>query len=377
MNHISLPSGALAWPHLQRLAERGMRRWGYALAGLAIGLGGVWLAQPEVGESYDSALQAHARLSQQLADLRSSAAGPTQAKVAITKAESVVQAQHLLRRLPVSTRPERLWTAWQQTLATHGLRLVLLQPMPSIGTVRQGAAWVSHAAAWRILGRFDDWVRVWAACAESGPVCTLDRINVVATQQPGEVQIDAVMRVWMSSAEGQASDALDLADWMADVQKGTRSTAHSRTALFAPSHLSVADPNTPRADGLAAPSRTEGLPAAGASLSAMSDDPKQWPLARIRLAGLWQQGNDRQALVSAGPHAVRVVLGQRISLEGHRVAAITDHGVHLRLGKGPTFELPWAEVSQVGGSGGQSTSVSAAPSIPGIHSGNTTGSSTP
>ncbi len=377
MSLISLPSGALAWPHLQRLAERGMRRWGYALAGLVIGLGGMWLAQPEVGESYDSALQAHARLSQQLAELRSSAAGPTPAKVAATTGESVAQAQRLLRRLPVSTRPESLWTAWQQTLATHDLRLVLLQPMPSTGTVGRGAAWVSHAAAWRVLGRFDDWVRVWAACAESGPVCALDRINVVATQQPGEVQIDAVMRVWMRSPEGQASDALDLADWMVDVQKGTRPSAHSRTALFAPSHSSEADLNTPRADGLAAPSRTEGLPAAGSSFSAMSDDPKQWPLARIGLAGLWQQGNDRQALVSFGPHAVRVVLGQRISLEGHRVAAITDHGVHLRLGKGPTLELPWAEVSQAGGSGGQSPSVSAGPSISSIHSGHTTGSSPP
>jgi Tfp pilus assembly protein PilP len=377
MSLISLPSGALAWPHMQRLAQRGLRRWGYALAGLAMGLGGVWLAQPEVGESYDSALQAHARLSQQLAELRSSAAGPTPAKVAVTTGESEAQAQRLLRRLSVSTRPESLWTAWQQTLATHGLRLVLLQPMPSTGTEGRGAGLVSHAAAWRVLGRFDDWVRVWAACAESGPVCALDRINVVATQQPGEVQIDAVMRVWMRSAEGQVSDALDLADWMVDVQKGTRPSAHSRTALFAPSHSSEADLNTPRADALVPPTRSKGLLSAGASLSAISDDPKEWPLARIRLAGIWQQGAERQALVSAGPHVVRVVLGQRISLEGHRVAAITDHGVHLRLGKGPTLELPWAEVSQAGGSGGQSTSVSAGPSLPSIHSGHTKGSSPP
>jgi len=249
--------------------------------------------------------------------------------------------------------------------------------MPSTGTEGRGAGLVSHAAAWRVLGRFDDWVRVWAACAESGPVCALDRINVVATQQPGEVQIDAVMRVWMRSAEGQVSDALDLADWMVDVQKGTRPSAHSRTALFAPSHSFEADLNTPRADALVPPTRSIGLLSAGASLSAISDDPKEWPLARIRLAGIWQQGAERQALVSAGPHVVRVVLGQRISLEGHRVAAITDHGVHLRLGKGPTLELPWAEVSQAGGSGGQSTSVSAGPSLPSIHSGHTKGSSPP
>jgi Tfp pilus assembly protein PilP len=208
-------------------------------------------------------------------------------------------------------------------------------------------------------------------------VCALDRINVVATQQPGEVQIDAVMRVWMRSDEGQPSDALELADWMAAVQKGTRPSAHLRTALFAPGHSSVADLPPPLSDGLAAPTRTKGLSAGGASLSAMSDDPKQWPLAHIRLAGLWQQGEDRLALVFAGPHAVRVVPGQRISLEGHRVAAITDQGVYLRLGKGPTIELPWSEVSQVGGSGGQSAKDSAGPSISSIHSGHTTGSSPP
>lgn len=373
MNRIALPSGAMLWPHLQRLSERWLRRWGYAFAGLAMGLSGMWLAQPEVGESYATALQAHAQLTRQLADMPSAARGQTPEKVKAASGEAVAQAQRLLSRLPVSTQPETLWTAWQQTLAAHDLRLMFLQPMPFLGTVGKGAALVSHAAAWRVRGRFDDWVRVWSACAESGPVCAIERISVLATQQPGEVQIDVVMRVWMRSAEGQPPDELVLADWMAEVRKGMRPSAHSTTALFAPSHSPVADPSTTRADERVTPNRSESVSSAQSPLTELSDDPQQWPWVRIRLAGLWRQGEDRHALVSAGRYAVRVMLGQRISLEGHQVVDITDQGVHVRLGKGPTFELPWSEVSQVSGSAGLSGGPNAASAIPSTHSGNTTG----
>jgi Tfp pilus assembly protein PilP len=264
---------------------------------------------------------------------------------------------------------------WQQTLAAHDLRLQFLKPIPPIGSAGRGAALVSHAATWRVLGRFDDWARVWAACAESGPVCAIEGISVVATQQPGEVQIDAVMRVWMRSAEGAPSDELTLADWMADMRRGARPPTRSHTALFAPSHSSVAELNTARSDALVSPTRIEGLSVAETGFSALSDDPKQWPLARIRLVGLWQAGDVRQAVVSAGPHTVRLTLGQSISLEGHRVVAITDQGVHLRSGIGPTLELPWAQVLQVGGSGGLSAGNAAGPPIPSINLSSTTGSS--
>ena len=76
---------------------------------------------------------------------------------------------------------------------------------------------------------------------------------------------------------------------------------------------------------------------------ALPEDPRQWPLARVRLTGLWQQGADRQAILSAGPHWARVRQGQRVTQEGHRVAAITEAGVSLRLAQGPMFELTWGE----------------------------------
>lgn len=78
-----------------------------------------------------------------------------------------------------------------------------------------------------------------------------------------------------------------------------------------------------------------------AAWEALPEDPRQWPLARVRLAGLWQQGADRQAVLSAGTHWATVTLGQRVTLEGHRVVAITGDGVRLRLAQGPLFKLDW------------------------------------
>jgi hypothetical protein len=360
-------SGPLAWPHLQRLAERWLRRWGYALTGLAVGLSGMWLARPEVGEAHTSALQAVTNLTQQLAVLPSVAATQTPAK-----SRAATDAQRLMKGLPAWAQSEHVWTTWQQTLAAHGLRLQLLQPMPSTSAEGRGDALVSHVAAWRVLGRFDDWTRVWTACAESGPVCAIERIQVVATDQAAEVQIDAVMRVWMRPAEKSAADVADQgaaqltgedvqADWMADARTGVQQSRRSRVSLFAPgigpaavaaaANAGMAEGGTPFANSAVDSSAAD-------SLVILPDDPHQWPYARVRLAGLWQQGEARQAVLSAGPHSVRVVPGQRVTLEGHRVVTISDAGVDLRLGQGPVLPLTWSDSLQMGVPAGPPTQTS-------------------
>jgi hypothetical protein len=354
-------SGSLAWPHLQRLAERWLRRWGYALTGLALGWSGMWLARPEVSEAHASAVQAVANLTQQLDGTPAGPTAPTPAQIWTATDKSATDAQRLLQALPAGSQPEHVWISWQQTLAAHGLRLQSLQPIPPTSTQGRSGALVSHAAAWRALGRFEDWARVWAACAESGPVCTLERIQVVATEQAAEVQIDAVMRVWMRPAEKSAADVAEQAadqptgeavqaDWMADGRTDVRRSQRSRVALFAPgldagavaaqAHAGLAQEATPLANANAT--------LAAASGADLPDDPHQWPYTRVRLAGLWQQGDARLAVLSAGPHSVRVVPGQRVSLEGHRVVDITDVGVDLRLGQGPVLPLAWADPLQLG-----------------------------
>jgi hypothetical protein len=96
----------------------------------------------------------------------------------------------------------------------------------------------------------------------------------------------------------------------------------------------------------------------------LPDDPHQWPFSRVRLAGLWQQGGERQAVLTAAGHSVMVAPGQRVTLEGHRVVAITDEGVHLRLRKGPWLPLAWAEVRQAGPTAGLAAGQWAGPSTP-------------
>lgn len=373
-----LTARPLDWAHLQRLAERWLRRWGFALTGLALGLSGMWLTRPEVSEAHASAVQAVAGLAQRLASMPSGALAQTPAKGAAMTHQSMTAGQGLLSGLPAWTPSEKVWTTWQQALHAQGLRLQFLQPMPpSTSEVRSGAL-VSHVAAWRVLGRFDDWVRVWSACAESGPVCAIERIQIVPTEKPAEVQIDAVMRVWMRPAQkptadvagqgaakwsGHESDQDIQAPWMKDVRMGLQQSRYSRVALFGLGPVAAAVATDPadasRADRGALATNAEGASAVAASLAVLPEDPHQWPYARVRLAGLWQQGGERQAVLSAGPHAVRVMPGQRVSLEGHRVVAITDAGVGLRLGKGPLLQLAWADALQ----GVMSVSPSAGPSV--------------
>ncbi|WP_416546620.1 hypothetical protein ACHEXK_12420 [Limnohabitans sp. DCL3] len=370
------PSAAWGWPHLQRLAERWLRQWGYACAGLALGLSGMGLAQPEVGEAYATALEAQARLEQTLAEVASGLSAPTPAAVSAPNGLSSVQVQRLWGALPVSSRPETLWTLWQQALAAHDLRLQSLQALPSNGEAGRGASLVSHVAAWRVLGRFEDWARVWAACAEHGPLCAIERISVVPVDPPGEVQIDAVMRFWMRLPETQSLDERGLADGWGPALPRRGPADRWRTALFAPSLAAEAGVNPGKADGRSTASGADAAAADAASLANLPEDPQQWPLARIRLAGVWQHGGERLALLSAGSHTVTVRLGQRVALEGYRVAEISDKAVHLRLGHGAWRELTWAQAHPDARSGGPlSSAVHVAP--PSQVSLQTTGSPAP
>ena len=383
-----LPAGALGWPHLQRLTERWLRRWGFALTGLAVGLSAVWLARPDVNEAHATALQAVAQLTQQLAVVPSGAPTQKPAQVLAMTDMSLTDAQRLWRGLPAWSQPELVWAAWQQALEAQGLDLQFLQPIPTANAQGQSSHLASHAAAFRVRGRFDDWARVWAACAESGPVCAIDRINVVATDAPDVVQIDAVMRIWMRPSDGLAADRAEVgfekrfekgavpwsasaeplqAHWMAQARTGVQPPSRSRVALFAQNlgaPVPAAQPSTTVADGTTPSTNTAGSTAAVVGLAVLPDDPQQWPLSRIRLAGLWQQGSERQAVLSAGTHWARVTLGQRVTLEGHRVVSITDEGVRLRLGMGPLHQLAWAEALQVNGSAGPEASQFAGPSAP-------------
>lgn len=350
---FGLPLGTLRWPHLQRLAERWLRRWGFALSGFALGLCAVWLADPAVGEDHAHAAQTVARLQQQLAASPEAAVKPEK--------PLTPEAQSMLASLPGQIRQGHIGADWQRVLAAHGLRLQSLRPLPPTLADERHGGLPSQAVALRWLGRFEDWSSVWAACALTGPVCTIDRISVVATADPTEVQIDAVLRVWMRSDQGdEGGERLDPANgWpgravsMARAVTDPRPSGRSGVALFASGHegaaslagsvVRVAASAVHGADGTAGAVGVLGALGASdtAALDALPEDPRQWPLARVRVAGLWQQGADRQAVLSAGRHWATVSLGQRVTLEGHRVVAITGDSVSLRLAQGPLLKLDW------------------------------------
>jgi Tfp pilus assembly protein PilP len=54
---------------------------------------------------------------------------------------------------------------------------------------------------------------------------------------------------------------------------------------------------------------------------------------------MWQQDSHQYAILSAGPHGTKVRLGQRVTQEGHRVVAIAEDSVSLRLAREPVIKL--------------------------------------
>lgn len=425
--------GALRGPHLQRLAERWLRRWGFALSGCVLGACGVWWAQPEVNEHHADAVQAVAHLSQQLnqqpnqqpnqqsdqqSDQHPAAlpeTSPATSPVLTARPDKPLASavpsppspQNLLAHLPAWSPHGRIGSDGPPVWAAHGLRLQSLQPLPSTSstsptsptsaksaaskgnsTGERGVGLPSQAASLRLLGRFEDWARFWAACAMAGPVCSLDRISLVATGQAGEVQIDAVLRIWMRPGEegtaGGAGVGVAVSTERGDPERADRwrggavltdsaamaaldSTPFARSGvpLFAlgregaapwaasavrgaPGHSTdgvagaAGAVGTVGASGVAGDAGAAGAGAAGSGAQAVwPGDPRHWPLAQVRLAGLWQQGAEKRAILSAGTRWAQVTLGQRVTLEGHRVAAITADGVRLRLAPGPSILLGW------------------------------------
>lgn len=351
---VGMPAGAMRWPHLQRLAARWWRRWAYALTACCLGLLLVVLAQPEVRENHAQAEQTVARLTQQL----------TAFAVAGTKPPSQAptsDVQGRLARLPAVTQQGQIWTDWQQVVAAHGLRLQSLRPLPAEssplpksakGGDSQRSSLSHQAAAFRLQGRFEDWSRAWSACAEAGPLCTIDRISVTALEQAAEVQIDLVMRLWMRPAEvgstaesnrGYEGAGLQARQAIWEMPSSGATRARTGPALFA---VNVATARSwggavAGVENLAPPTDAVavGTSVTTAGQEDLPPDPSHWPLVRVRWVGLWQQGGDRYAILSAGPHGAKVSLGQRVTQEGHRVVAIAEDGVSLRLAREPVIKL--------------------------------------
>jgi hypothetical protein len=279
------------------------RRWGWALAACTAGLGGVavWASEE---------LEAHAQLLRQLQTLKdqaSAARPPTSAGQARAS-----DATALLDRLPAVQGASGLWLALQQGLQQQGLRVQSLKPLP----LQEGEPLSSQALAMRWQGRYADMVSAWASLADAGPVWTLDRLSVTPGGSAGQLQWDGVWRVWLRPGPAHAQA------WPAGWQ-----TAGAALPLRWADPFGVEPPVGHTA---------AAAPVAGASeADVWSDNPRHWPLAQMRLLGVWQQGGRTQAVLAAGPHWAVLAEGARIALEGYRIQTIHPDAVALQALKAP------------------------------------------
>lgn len=334
------PAESLRWPHWQRVTQRWSRRWGFAIAGLLLGFGGIGFIQSEASDANTLARQAVARLQLQLAAL------PTTSLANLPK-PAVSDPQNLLASLPGAAQKGPVWAELPQVLSAHGLRLLALRPvaMAPVAPEKEIAGRLSsQAIEVRLQGRYEAWARAWAAITEAGPLCVIEQISVTATGPVAEVQINVVLRLWMRPGQAEGAWAA-LAVALPWADKSTTPLAGPLSgALFA--QIQVAEPaptvGTDAVDSANGADATLAGAKTVAVTEILSEDPRQWPVARVRLLGLWQQGLELQAILSAGPHWARVSPGQRVTLEGHRVASITDQGVSLQLAQGHLMQIPWS-----------------------------------
>lgn len=321
------PGWQAEWPtRLQSQLRRTFRRWVYAGMGAALGVTLVWVLQAE-------ALEEVWRTEQALDTWRAQVVERPQARPSGTPAVarlSTEQATQMLDHLPGQSAQARLWPALQQVFARRHVQLLSLRPVQE----RLAAPLPSQAMAWRLQARFGDWAQAWADMNEGVPVWTIDRMRISPRTPPQavpEVEIDVVLRVWLrQDPEGPLA-------WSGRAGPQSASVPHA-AAVF------VGD-NPLQAHALAV-SAQAAADAAKPLVAGPSDspDPSDWPWARVRLTGIWQQSPTRQAILEFGPHWAWARAGQRISLEGHVLESIGDQSVSVRSGQGVVKELNFAKV---------------------------------
>jgi hypothetical protein len=319
---------SVPWPLRLHGWQRAFKRATYVLLGAATGCGLAWVAGGDLIDEHLQMARSVDALTGQLTAGGPIASVPTGAVAGAVSGDAPLLSEELsalTERLPGQRSVARVWPDLQQVLTQHGLRVASLRPLPE----PLAAPLPSQSVAVRMTGRFADWQRAWAALCAAGPVWSMERISVVPQPAVAGVQIDVVLRVWLRPGlDGPEA-------WPAVTLPPERvgAAAPALPEIFAQT-LAGMGPGAPTASPalLAASS-------AGPMSAVLSSDPLQWPMARMRLAGLWQQGHVRQAVLVAGPYAVRVGPGQRVAQEGLRVEAVTTDSVRLRSPQGALHVL--------------------------------------
>lgn len=290
---------------------RAARRWAWSFGGFVVGWCGV------CGWGWDLLAQ-HTQLQQKVQALRQAVQGAVPLG---TRGSLQPDATAGVARLPAVGDAPDLWLALQKGLQQQGLQVQTLRPQ----ALQAGVALSSQAVAVRFQGRYSEGASAWASLVESGPVWTLDRMSVTASGPGSQLQWDGLWRVWLRP------DAPSEQAWPARWDAAAK-----------PRSQAAADPFAP------APMVAPALGASEPMPEPLAADPRHWPLAQIRLGGVWQQGDSRQAVLGAGPHWVVLGQGARLALEDYRIKTVHPDAVDLQAatGRGPVHVLRLEGVSR-------------------------------
>lgn len=304
---------------LQRQMRRIFRRWVYAVTAFALGVAVVWLAHADDMDGLWHSEQA-------LEDLRKQVSTPP----AVSKgASEPVNPQHVsalvqvLDHLPGLSAQARLWPTLQQTLARQHLQLLSFRPVDE----PVAAPLPSQAVALRLRGHFDDWVRAWSGMSEGNPVWSVERVHIHPQSDALIVEVDALLRVWLRAGpDGPRA-------WQGLGAAEASSAARAQMVFVSAqpgdqSFLTGQPPPEPVTATKATQPETKNSP-----------DPGDWSSVDLRLLGTLQEAQTRYAILAFGAHWIRAQVGQRVSLEGHRLESIGDRSVNLRAGSGPALVL--------------------------------------
>ena len=289
-----------AWAHglapdWRRLATR----WGAHLLAWALGVGLAWLfALLWWGTAWMEVW----RVAQSPAP---EPTPPTATAVADVSATSAGQAATPLPSAPEVRERDAAWFWLQQRLQAQGLRLLALRPEPW----QNGAVLAQQTAHLRVQGAWADWVALGRALASHATWWTWERWQVQAAGAPGQVQIDARLRLWLRPEEGAAVTARAWPSWAVEPISGTA------VPLFAQGDASA-----------------QALPASVSASSASG-----W-----RLWGVWTQAGESRVVLGRGAEWTVLAPGQRLGPQGDRLDHIGAEGVRLRTpGRSQGVWLPW------------------------------------
>jgi hypothetical protein len=195
-----------------------------------------------------------------------------------------------------------LWPWLQQRLQAHGLQVQALQPQPL--TVLQGLP--EQMLRLRLQGRWHDWQAFVHAMHAHVPWWVIEQWQV------------------LPAGAGQPAVRIELQARLALRPQG-----------LAPEHgggqhwpVWPVAPATPGPDLFGEAMPQARIPEAQAS-EAWAQDPRQWPVHRLRLLGIWREGHQVHAVLGQGPYATVVRPGQRIGREGYRVGPVNEQGLWL------------------------------------------------